>query len=544
MLSKAAILVLLVMTLLPWSSNASAWTDSRVHGVNAEIDVDENGNADVTLTLRLLVNRGRLRGMEIAGLEDATLQSDSLVFKSDEGIWHRAKIERQPEGKYKIELDRKDALPPAEYRAKLRYTSRLKKHRIDGKHMRMAWTLPGWETGLDDVRIRIRTPKGTKPVRLNGEKGTYTVEHVVEKTNADAKQTLLWRKPHQPRISSWTVAFDVPSATAAVISTSEKQKANSASQPANKTNAPAKLHNEPRGFAWLTTLLIGFLALRRRVELSPHLRPLVHLNFLSAGVLIIACTVASIWLHGDALLWAWVLPAALGVFRTHRTLLPLVRGERKAFIPSELSQKTDLAFSFIDPTLPLGALVLCAVATLGSTLLSTADAAIFAAVVAAMSFTGTRFHKKISALQAWRSLAAYAERPVLPLGKQLLAIRPVFALKLDGDFEVRLSLASKFEQPGLESFELVVHQTPYAGALLPEVRLWITTRTATGADDIVKSALKTPTQTDGKIRGWMLELNEANGIVNALTSTDARQSAPWLLRVAKAHPRKTSRHVA
>ena len=501
-----------------------------MHGVDANVEVNANGDAHVTLTIRLLVNRGRLRGMELAGLRDAALDSKKVVFKSDKGVWTSATLFPQPNGRYRLEFERSDALMPGNYKASIEYKSKLTKRRVDSNRVRMSWTLPGWETGLDDVNIRIYAPKGATPVDATPLEGTYTVEHKA----ARGRQVMLWRKPHQPRISPWTVAFEVSDTTTPAVTPAQPTETNNN---VGQLDPTTDHRTDPIRGQCIATLLLGLLALRRRKKLALQLRPLLHLNFVSAAVAIGLSVALSYWLPNKLVVWVWIAVAMLGVYRTHRTLLPAIKGERKSFNPVELRSNTDVSSQILDPTTPCGMALLTAMAMSVSSLLSAADAALFTAIIFSMSATGTRFHKRLGHFQSWKELDNVMEYRTPLLGKQTFAMQPQFVLDQYQNTEVRLSLSSQHQQPGLESIDLLVMQTPFGGALLPQIFTWITTRAATSADDLVKTVLRTPTQTDGRTRAWLVPLQSALPILEAITSANQRDSTPWLLRAAKTNPR-------
>jgi len=205
---------------LAMPAGVRAWTDAQVHGADAEVVMDPDGRAEVTLTLALRVRGGWLEGLEVAGLEpDAQLlEAPQVVSLPGEGEtperFHPRGRVREPRGddlaaRIQLSFHRRESPRRGRYRIVVRYATDLGSRlmpREDGDGWKGEWTLPAWRSGLDGVTITLRLPAGATfdpdaPPRALVER---------ERTNGAGGTILRWDRAHLPRTTAWPLRFELP----------------------------------------------------------------------------------------------------------------------------------------------------------------------------------------------------------------------------------------------------------------------------------------------------------------------------------------------
>jgi len=261
----------------------AAWTDASVHSVKAEVRVDAEGGARVALRVGVRVHAGWLEGLELAGLDPALTLDPAApaVVTSETGAVFAptATLRADADGTTRVQLafPRRGAPRRGAYEVTLAYATSLA-HRAteasgDGRSVRVRWTLPPWQTGLDGVEVTLDVPGRARAADVTADTGAQPAQH--DATFADGRTRLRWRRPHLPRSTAWTVAAEVPgSALAAALR--------------DQVRAPGRATRRTPAPAWPTVLcaalgvlFVAWLTARSRTAafarlgLSP--RPLVAL---------------------------------------------------------------------------------------------------------------------------------------------------------------------------------------------------------------------------------------------------------------------------
>jgi hypothetical protein len=204
---------LLCVAALAQGNRARAWTKARVQGADAEIELHADGRADVLLRVELKVLGGYLSELAVDGL-DPDLELDPQRpprLTSEQGRLYLPQVKSKPGEPLLLFFPGRRAAPwRGEYLVELFYRTRLvpRASRDAGRDaLRVSWTLPAWEVGLENVQIEVKAPPGTRPVAVPEERA-----HAIEVDFQDGLKTtsIKWRRIRLPQTESWTVAFDVP----------------------------------------------------------------------------------------------------------------------------------------------------------------------------------------------------------------------------------------------------------------------------------------------------------------------------------------------
>lgn len=202
---------------------AAAWTDASVRSVKAAVVVAPDGTAQVALRVAVRVHGGWLEGLELVGLDPLLTLDPALpaIVTGEDGAVYVPSVTVRPDEtestRVQLNFARHDAPRRGAYEVTLHYTTSLA-HRAteassDGETVRVHWTLPPWQSGLDGVELTLVLPGAARAVELDAESGTraasVTIATVGERTQ------ITWRRPHLPRTTVWEIAADVPAASLA-----------------------------------------------------------------------------------------------------------------------------------------------------------------------------------------------------------------------------------------------------------------------------------------------------------------------------------------
>lgn len=201
------VLTVFVLALAALPTRAYAWVEAQVQTARARVSVERDTNATVELALSLRVRRGWLEGLELTGF-DPGLELIELDLRSEEGERFEPRVRVRESGSIELAFHWRQAPRSGRYRLQLRYRARLPLQLDEDRpaNATIAWTLPSWRAGLDDVTIVLDLPKGAIPTE--GMRGrstfTYTARELGDRTE------LSFTRPHLPRTLPWTVAANVP----------------------------------------------------------------------------------------------------------------------------------------------------------------------------------------------------------------------------------------------------------------------------------------------------------------------------------------------
>lgn len=205
-------IVALVLGALP-ASAARAWTDASVSSVRANVDIDAHGTALVTIALRVRVHGGWLTDIDVDGLDsDLSLDGAGSPWAVDEaGVAYAPVMRVLSDGRVRLQFDRHNAPRRGSCEIGFHYRTELG-HRAtlpsaDGEHIRIRWTLPAWQTGLDGVVLTASVPGRSRAVFADNEDRDVAV---VSDAFENGKTTITYRRVHLPRTTPWTIEFEAP----------------------------------------------------------------------------------------------------------------------------------------------------------------------------------------------------------------------------------------------------------------------------------------------------------------------------------------------
>lgn len=319
---RAGIAGVVLFFALPTS--AYAWTDASVQTVRAVVDIDQHGAAHVTLVAKVRVHGGWLTDFEVDGLDpDLTFDGQGAPWAVDEaGIAYAPTVTRVADGRVRVAFDRHNAPRRGICEIGFHYQTILA-HRAttpsgEGESIRIRWTLPAWQTGLDGVTLTVSVPGRAEEVYGDDEERDVATVH---STFENGRTTLTYRRVHLPRTTPWTLEIDTP------------QSAMDASLGrARQVRTEARREELP---SWPFRLGIGLVlvvlcVVKERLVARSHLRgrAAVAMNaFLRAFLVIAALTVASLSSRGNHLVpaAAYMLLVVLGATQSDGRARPAER---------------------------------------------------------------------------------------------------------------------------------------------------------------------------------------------------------------------------
>ena len=528
-------LLFVFLLTLGTSSSAGAWTRTIVKSADATVDVSPDTSMSVLLKLDVEVHAGWLHELELAGLgPDVEIDRRRPPYlRSDDGEIYRPEAEVTEDGLILLSFERRGAPRKGEYRVLLRYRTQGEARPLDesdGDRARLAWTLPAWETGLHDVSVNIRAPKGASVPHELQDMGPGVELGITKRSNFTQ---LEWRRIHLPRHTPWKLTFDVPASAVTLPPAAPDDP-----EPRGFRPLDAEEH---RSLPWAVALL-ACLALLKRRSIEMRFGP-VGLLVRTSWALVLAVTATLLGLS------AWLAPRdiicaiPLLVLALHRptkpNTLPLERAWQPA-TPTRDHGRETLPTDLLDGTTPAGLVVLAALFAV-LVLLDQPFAALFLLPV---FFTGTRQHTAPTAKESAEKLHAFVSDLRLPREAPPMS----FCWEICGGGTPRCRVFLRTERAGLLSLGFVVTTRMVGFVAHRNVMLLVETRTQSDADDLARrrtSADPDFRSTNGRI-GRLVEWEpDTMSLIRALacqapTKPAKASKGTWLLRAICESQRKAA----
>jgi hypothetical protein len=527
-----SLLLLVWVAVFCAASPARAWTRTVVESARATVDVEPEGTVYVLLRLDVEVHAGWLHELELVDLgEDVDLDRYRPPYlRSEEGEIFRPEAELHEDGRIRLWFERRDAPRRGQYRVYMRYRTRADVTSVDtdgSKRARLTWSVPAWETGLHDVLIEFRAPKGT---RVPDAWRDTSPGVKVETLDGPRRTVVRWRRIHLPRMTAWPLALDAPEGSIAVPTVEHR-----APVPDGFRALDTK---QPQPIAWVTfAILLLALMKRRTVELRHGPKQLVFaapwwLVVGAAGALALGAQ-----LFAPSHL-AWSFPIVLGAL--HRPLRETPLPQHRAWKRVKLNAESPPPFlDPLDATTWLGGFVL-AVFSAGLFALGAPTATL---LLLPLFFTGTRWHRPPGVREAHARLASFGEALRLPFEAPPMALAAERAD--DGATRIRLELPST--RAGLASVSLVVASARFGFVWKRRVMLVVHTRAQSDADDLMRrrsprdDAFRTA---DGSVLRLVEWNDDAIALLQALSCRAPKpvkaSRGTWLLRELSARGKKAA----
>lgn len=465
--------LLSLVLVITWSSAspARAWTQTVVHSARATIEVEPDSTLSILLRVDVEVHAGWLHELELVDL-GPNVELDRYrppYVRSEEGELFRPEAELHEDGRIRLWFNRRDAPRHGEYRVFLRYrtSADVRIAELKGEpRARIVWSVPTWETGLHDVSVEVRAPKGASVPDDANESSPGIDFEISEGAN---RTIVRWRRIHLPRMTPWPLTIDAPPGSLAVPDPEE-------AAPAPDGFRALKRRRE-HPFAWaLLALAILTLLKRRHIERKLGRASLwVRLSWpwtLVGTALIVGFAQ---WLAPAEL--AWGLPL-LGLILHRRPAEPSVDVSRE-WLPASLAELDDLDVP--DP--------LDATTWLGAILFGLSTACLYAlgqpagALLLLPVFLGcTRLHRAPTKAEAFHMLRELARDLALPADAPPMS----FSWERAGDGFPRLRIHLSSGRAGLRAVSLSAISSSLGFVRSRGVMLLVETRAQSDADDLMR----------------------------------------------------------
>jgi len=211
---RLASLLALFAVLLP-TTPAHGWTRTSVRGTGAHLDIGDDGVTRVVLKVTVHVGGGWISRFDIEGLDP------ELVLDPDKPVWIDAlsptdeqkylpQAELKKDGRLRVSFPNRRVAPwRGDYELGVLYTTRRpveQAEQLPDGTLRVRWALPTWPASLENVRLEVNAPAGSRAA------GADEQAHVVsrEVTEVGPRTILAWDRVQLPRTVAWGVEVDVP----------------------------------------------------------------------------------------------------------------------------------------------------------------------------------------------------------------------------------------------------------------------------------------------------------------------------------------------
>ena len=519
-----ALLLFVFVAVLGSASPAQAWTRTVVKGARATVDIERDATLSILLRLDVEVHAGWLHEMELAGLGAGVdlNRYQPPYFRSEEGEIFRPEAEVGEDGTIHLSFARRGAPRQGEYRVFMRYRTKADVTVVEVKgepRARVVWSVPAWETGLHNVSVEFRAPRGSSvPTEMQD-----TAPGVDFRIAERGKRTVVeWRRIHLPRMTAWPLALDVPVQAIALPIT--------AADAPDPAGFKPLMIPEKRPVAWALLLLAALVLLKRRsVEVRMSARGLL-VQAPWGAVLTITSVVSAVgqWWVPNHLVCALPLMA----FSLHRPAKSAAPSERKAWRPvlyNELPETEVPASDFLDGTTVTGLTVLVA----GGICLIALGQPTAALLLLPLFLMGTRHHMARTVTQTADALRLFANEFRSPVDAPEMS----FGWELSSSGMPRLRVHLPRHRAGLMAVSFVVASSPLGFVLRHKIMLLVETRAQSDADDLTRRRtnaepdLRSP---DGRILRlveWNTEAVELLRVLARKAPKPMKASrGTWLLR--------------
>jgi hypothetical protein len=487
------------------ASPAKAWTRTVVESAHATVEVEPKGTVYVLLRLDVEVHAGWLHELELVDLgEDVDLDRyQPPYFRSEEGEIFRPEAEVHDDGRIRLSFLRREAPRRGEYRVFMRYRTKAEVAAVEvegTQRARVLWSVPAWETGLHNVSVEIRAPRGSSiPAETHD-----TPPGVDVRVAEGPKRTVVeWRRIHLPRTTAWPITLDVPVESITIPMTTPEAP--------NPTGFRPLRIPEERPIAWALLLLAVAVLLKRRSVEARMGRDRLLVQAPWAVALAVTGIVLAIgqWLAPNHLVCALPL-FGLSLHRPARWPPPTAGATWHPSQAKELPRSEAPASDLLDGTTMTGLMVLLG----GSVCLIALDQPTAALVLLPVFLTGTRHHVNATVGQAAAELRLFASELRLKADAPEMS----FAWELSSDGMPRLRVHLPQHRAGLLSLGFVAASSSLGFVLRHKVMLLVETRAQSDADDLTRRRTKAEP-----------DLRSSNGSILRLVEWD--REAVELLRV-------------
>jgi hypothetical protein len=469
-----SLLLFIFVAALGLPTSVQAWTRTVIKTARATVDIERDATLSVLLRLDVVVDAGWLHELELVGLGTGVEldRNRPPYLRSEGGEVFRPESEVHEDGRVHLSFPRREAPRRGEYRAFIRYRTSADAVALDvegAPRVRVIWSVPAWETGLHDVAVEFRAPRGTSVPTEAHELPAGVDFHVDERPDGTVVE---WRRIHLPRMTPWPLTLDVPVESAALPATVPHPPEPTAFRP---LTIPEKRHP----LAW-PLLLLAVLALVKRRSIESKVgreRLWIRLNWVS--VMAIAAMIFGVgqWLAPNYPVCAIPLIGLIVHRRSKAAETSGLRDWRPA-ADAELAVARISARDFLDATTAPGLMALLA----GCASLIALGQPTTALLLLPMFLAGARLHAAPTAAEATQMLRAFASNLRLPGHCPEMC----FAWELSSEGAPRLRVHLRTRRSGLLSVSFMVCSSALGFVRRRRIMLLVETRAQSDADDHVR----------------------------------------------------------
>lgn len=219
--SRAAVALCALVLAMSVPGAAHAWTEARVESAGAQLDVQGDGRAHVSLRIGVRVLGGWLSKLELAGLDPGLAldpaQPPSLLTEDGQQLTPEVRFLRG--GRVVIGFPSRSGAPHrGRHDLLLHYTTTLMSEPSKDGGRTLRWSLPAFSADLRDVDVQIGAPGGA---RATGEPdGAVTVSESTQ----GGRAVLRWQRAQLPRTLVFEAALALPASVVRATLRSQQQE--------------------------------------------------------------------------------------------------------------------------------------------------------------------------------------------------------------------------------------------------------------------------------------------------------------------------------
>jgi hypothetical protein len=172
------------------AGRSSAWVETHLMSHDVRIEVDRSGSAVVDHAIVMRVRGGGLRSFDlVGGDQDAVALPDSTVMPAQTEASAEPlplEISPRPEGGLRVTIDSPKGVRHGAFLFHVRYQKNLlaSSVRREGAMLRIGWTGPTWQEGLDTARCTFVLPAAPTEPRAGNDPAGSDNDVEPESTNA------------------------------------------------------------------------------------------------------------------------------------------------------------------------------------------------------------------------------------------------------------------------------------------------------------------------------------------------------------------------
>jgi hypothetical protein len=157
---------------------SAAWVETHLVSHDVRVEVDRSGSAVIDHAIVLRIRGGGFRSFDLVGADqDAVPLADSTVVPAQteaSGEPIPLEVTPRPDGALNVKIDAPKGIKHGTFLFHVRYRKNLLTNGIqrDGAMLRIRWTGPTWQEGLDNARCTFVLPSAPTEPRAGNQAGS------------------------------------------------------------------------------------------------------------------------------------------------------------------------------------------------------------------------------------------------------------------------------------------------------------------------------------------------------------------------------------